>query len=318
MSYITKMCTCVKNTNHLVDIESKALGKQYNAQVINTAQEMINPDEDLYILSGSLNMPWGVYRKHVEVFNIIQKAQGNIYYIFVDKDITLHKCMRNLYAPSIIKKVEASGLFDYRGLDREYYFNKITAYITQGRDIEILKDKMKMYDESKIIFGDPYKWPLYSGLEYKEDKEYDLIFGVISYRTKAYGKILKEILSHVDEVDYRLYGSQLNKYDLGDEITITPKVDFDQYMKETSKSLCTIIVADPWYFNNFTTSRIYETIICNTIPVVYSDYDKDRFFNLPEELYFKDGEGLIETINWIKTQNYDELLEIVKDSLTTI
>jgi hypothetical protein len=263
----------------------------------------------VFILGGVVNVFGGVYRPEYFLAHHIINQTKNIPVFYIFEDIKLPLAHVHRY----IDRFE-----QLKDLPVDIRDNKNIILLSQGRDLKKAKDRHKDISFKDIIHFNTAQWPLF--MDYDDDlsKETNFALGVINQRNKEYSNTISELLKNLKH-PYELYGNKLRRYDLK-HLDIKERIPFNKYIERIKKAYTTLVVMHPWYYDNMPTSRIYEAIQMNTIPLIY--YKCDTNHSILDDPYFyieteQELQNKIQDISSMTYQQYTNLIVRLHAALNT-
>lgn len=229
----------------------------------------------------------------IDLYRKLSKSSTNIAYIQTDARLPFQKLW-----PAIKGRDWAS---EYKESDFVIDQSRVT-YITQGRDLDKVKSiltKDSMQEANKFIHYPIAETFLSNVVEFNpllaliNQRPYDLGFGGA---TRDSHKVKKVKQFYVNpEMNNYIFGG----IDLGPEVTVNPKVSYQNMISTMSKCKGAVIVGDKHYEDNYFTLRMYEGIVAGCLTYIDKDFDTTQEFydgKFPE-LYISKKEEIVHLNN---------------------
>jgi hypothetical protein len=278
----------------------------------------------LLIFNGAVNN-WGGEpdRNALEIWRLIQKFKGRVFYLHTDAAMHLHQ----VYDTS----------FEKRGWDKIWPKDEILVtrddivYLTQARSVKHIQNLISKRHSipikpENIIYFPIQEAGLLRPLKFKRERriEWDLIYGGGLRGGRRRDQLVKWYFGHED-LNVRVFGNispQKCQVPLDSVLpSFGPPVANSMFVSEMRKGLATVQIVDSWYANHWVTLRFYEALQAGVVPFVDHYADSRRLLYYPgsvleDFLYVKKKDQLIDRIQLIKREDCaNEVIELCRDAV---
>lgn len=259
----------------------------------------INDYDRLIVVNGAINFFGGVENPVIiENYKLMAKYKSTIYYMFTD----FRLAFKQLW-PAIEKRgwghtredvwVDAPFVILSQGRDlaktldahaksdmniKTAVYAPLERYKLESPDVENMLVKMVDTPDSQLVYGGSFR----SGKRVKDLIEY---FFNTSYDAELFGTIKFK---------------QFKLDETGEEPTFTGKVKPQEMISKLSTGVCTLILGDAEYLDNFVTLRVWEAAMSGSIVLIDEKFD-------PQHLIFPDSIDQFRYVN-----NSDDVAEVLE------
>lgn len=296
---------------------------KYNVEINNILDYKASDFDELYIVAGDINFIGGtiqssIYPK-IRLLNEFKNKEKIFYYIsdplFPLKDYgsliknalyERRKCLNDDGKYEKLTKDECD-LFSKT-------FKKCTVLFT-GRDYKKFENNLKsthknLFKGNKFInepmlFSSFFK-DAYNTIVNNSIIEYDYLYYGYHYKSNRI-QLLKKILDHNES---KLTGAIVgqNPEFVNSKVNCFVEKNGVGLMYIAKKSICSIIIGDSDHSNNWITFRLYESLIFNTVNMIYINFDENKeIFGCDVELkelsYFSNLKELESNINKLRNKD---------------
>lgn len=262
----------------------------------------INEYDRLIVVNGAINFFGGVENPVIiENYKLMAKYKSTIYYLFTD----FRLAFKQLW-PAIEKRgwghtredvwVDAPFVILSQGRDlaktgaahaksdmniQKIVYSPLERYKVESPEIDELIQPMIEAPDSQLIYGGSFR----SGKRLKDLTEY---FFNTSYDAELFGTIKFK---------------QFKLPETGSEPTFTGKVKPQEMITKLSTGVCTLILGDAEYLDNFVTLRVWEAAMSGSVVLIDEKFD-------PKHLIFPDEVDRFRYVN--TSDDVAELLEHIR------